>query len=136
MAKRPEGRKIIIRLKPRDASDPASLLHSIEEAFRAGERKDVPAPQRDRDSGSIPTDIFLEERAREHASRVLDEWHASAGRSAQRSEPQPSANGASAQQNPMGWLKRARATGWRINVQVIGDHAARNGSGEPSKNGH
>jgi hypothetical protein len=136
MAKRPEGRKIIIRLKPREADDPADLLCAVEEAFRAGERKDTLSRQHDRDAGSVPTDIFLEERAREHASRVLEEWHSTAGRSAQRSEMQSAANGSSNQQNPMGWLKRARATGWRINVRVIGDNVERNGLGEPSKNGH
>lgn len=136
MAKRPEGRKIVIRLKPREAGDPADLLYAVEEAFRADERKGMLPRQHDRDAASVPTDIFLEERAREHASRVLEEWHSTVGRSGQRSESHAAANAAGSQQNPMGWLKRARATGWRINVRIIGDNVERNGSGDHSKNGH
>ncbi len=115
MAKRPITKKVIIRLELRNPGDPVELLQSVEDAFRAGDRGDVFGLHDDRATGDAPIDLSLESKARGHAARVLDQWDASARRSARRSTvPTPV-------QNPTGWLNRARANGWRIVVRLRDD---------------
>jgi hypothetical protein len=121
VAKRRTNRRVVIRLKGRDPSDPLKLLLAVEEAFRPEsvevicERPEQPVDV------MVALDERLETEAREQAAEVLDQKDR-VSRTASKSQPAsrgPEEPAADEPKSIRTWLRERMRSGWRIVVKCL-----------------